>query len=84
MAPRLTSEQRRALEILADAGSIGVTDATLLAHGLTRPALAALIRKGLARSRRATVMAGARAIEVYRLRITTAGRRAIAGEGTRR
>jgi hypothetical protein len=70
--PRLTAEQRRALEILAEAGINGVTDATLLAHGFRRAALAVFVRKGLARARRETVMAGRKAIEVYRARITTA------------
>jgi len=39
--------------------------------------LAVLVRKGLARARRETIMAGGKAIEVYRVRIMTAGRRAI-------
>jgi hypothetical protein len=73
----LSAEQRRALEILADAGINGVAEATLLAHGFTRAALAVFVRKGLARARRETVMAGGKAIEVYRVRITTAGRRAL-------
>jgi hypothetical protein len=75
--PRLTAEQHRALEILADAGINGVTEATMLAHGFTRAALAVLMRKGVVRARRQTVAAGRKAIEVYRVRITTAGRRAL-------
>jgi hypothetical protein len=75
--PRLTAEQHRALEILADAGINGVTEATILAHGFTRAALAVLMRKGVVRARRQTVAAGRKAIEVYRVRITTAGRRAL-------
>jgi hypothetical protein len=75
--PRLNAEQRRALEILADAGINGVTETTLLAHGFTLAALAVLVRKGVARARRETAMAGGKAIEVYRVRITTVGRRAI-------
>ncbi len=75
--PRLTAEQHRALEILADAGINGVTEATMLAHGFTRAALAVLMRKGVVRARRETVAAGRKAIEVYRVRITTAGRRAL-------
>ncbi len=75
--PRLSAEQRRALEILADAGINGVTEATMLAHGFTRAMLAVFVRKGLARARRETAMAGRRPIVVYRVRITTAGRRVL-------
>ncbi len=39
--------------------------------------LAVLVRKGLARARRETVTAGGKPIAVYRVRITTAGRRLI-------
>ena len=35
MVARLNAEQRRALEILVDAGINGVTEATLLAQGFT-------------------------------------------------
>jgi len=75
--PRLTAEQRRALKILADAGINGVTVATLVAHGFSRTALAVLVRKGVVRARQGTVMADGKAIEVYRVRITTVGRRAL-------
>jgi hypothetical protein len=73
------AEQRRALAMLAGAGMNGVTEATLLAHGFTRAALAVFVRKGLARARRETVMEGRKAIDVYHVRITTAGRRALEG-----
>jgi hypothetical protein len=77
-SPRLTPQRRRALEILADAGINGATDTILLAYGITRVMLALLVRKGLlARARRETAMAGGKPIEVYRVRITTAGRRLI-------
>jgi hypothetical protein len=78
---RLSVEQRRALEILADAGIDGVTEMILLAHGFTRAALAVLVRKRLAKARRKTVMAGRKAIDVYHVRITTAGRRALEAGG---
>ena len=44
--PRLSPEQRRALEILADAGINGTSEATLLAHGFTRAVLAVLCGRG--------------------------------------
>jgi hypothetical protein len=75
--PRLTPERRRALQILAEAGINGATETTLLAHGFTRVMLAVLMRKGLVRARRETIMAGGKTIEVYRVRITTVGRRAL-------
>ncbi len=78
--PRLTAEQRRALEILADADVSGVTEATMFAHGFPRAALAILMRKGVVRARRETVTAGGKAIEVYRVRITTVGRNALAAK----
>jgi hypothetical protein len=78
-AMSLSAEQRRALAMLAGAGMNGVTEATLLAHGFTRAALAVFVRKGLARARRETVMEGRKAIDVYHVRITTAGRRALEG-----
>jgi hypothetical protein len=78
--PRLSAEQHRALEILADAGTNGATQATMLAHGFPRAALAVLMRKGAVRARRETVVVGRKPIEVYRVRITTAGRNALAAE----
>ncbi len=78
--PRLSAEQRRALEILADAGISGVTEATMLAHGFPRAALAVLMRKGVVRARRETVVADRKAVEVYRVRITTVGRNALAAK----
>ena len=43
-------------------------------------ALAVLMRKGVVRARRETVVAGHKPIEVYRVRITTVGRNALAAE----
>jgi hypothetical protein len=66
--------RRRALELSPD----GMTEAMLLAHGLTVETLVDLIRAGLATAKAERVMAGGRAIEVARARITEAGRRALA------
>jgi hypothetical protein len=70
------SDQRRALELLA--GSMrGLTKSIMLMHGFTNDRLAGLVRDGLATAKLEHVRAGRRAIEVTRLRITDAGRRAL-------
>jgi hypothetical protein len=65
---------RRTLELLA-ASRDGVTEAILIAHGLTIDFQVELIRAGLATAKAERVVAGGRAIEVARVRITEAGRR---------
>jgi hypothetical protein len=57
------------------------TTEELRAHGraFTRRMLAGLVRHGLAASRREVIKAGVRTIEINRIRITDAGRRAIEG-----
>jgi hypothetical protein len=66
--------RHRALELLA-ASRDGVTEAILIAHGLTIDFQVELIRAGLATAKAERVVAGGRAIEVARVRITEAGRR---------
>jgi hypothetical protein len=78
MSPRLSPEQRRALELLAD-GPRGYTKARLLADGFTVDMLAGLVREGLATAQRETSRVGGREIRVERYRITDAGRRALKG-----
>jgi hypothetical protein len=74
---RLTSEQRRALTLLVSSGP-GVNAALLVyGHGFKRRVLAGLIRRRLAAAEREAVIAGGKAVEMVRLRITAAGRRAI-------
>ena len=73
---RISSEQERALKLLASS-SHGVNEELLLrVHSVTRGVLSSLIRRRLAVTQREAVMAGGKAIEVVRLRITAAGRRA--------
>jgi hypothetical protein len=74
-------EQRGALEILLDAGLRGCTAATLLAHGFRFNMLADLVRDGLASAVPERVRAGGKEIVVARVRITDAGRNALAAEG---
>jgi hypothetical protein len=77
--PEVTADQRSALELLANAGPHGCTGATLFAHGFKIGMLAELVRDGLATARRQPLKAGERQIEVARIRITDAGRRALEG-----
>jgi hypothetical protein len=57
----------------------GATEAILLAHGFTIEMLTILVRDRLATATPETVHAGKRPIEVVRVRITDAGRLALAG-----
>ena len=73
----LRAEQRRALEMLADAGPYGCAGATLLGYGFRIDMVAALVGDGLGTERRETVKVGKRKFTVARFYITDAGRRAI-------
>jgi hypothetical protein len=76
---RLSPDERRALELLASNPN-GATEELLVGgHGFTRRMLTGLVDAGLAIARREVIKAGARAIEVNRIMITDAGRRAIEG-----
>ena len=78
---RLSAEQRRAHALLIRAPR-GLTGATLLhVHGFTIALLTDLVRLHLAEVATGTVTRGGRTIQVARVRITDAGRDALAGEG---
>ena len=77
MAQRLSTEQRRALAMLADVGQRGYTDAMMMAHGFTFDLLASLVRAGLATAAPQRVRASGHMFELMRVRITDAGRRAV-------
>jgi hypothetical protein len=70
-------DRRRALELLASCRD-GCTEAMMLAHGFTISQMVELVRAGLATPTAERVVAGSRKIEVARVRITDAGRRALA------
>jgi hypothetical protein len=72
----LTSDQRRALEMLAD-NADGCTVPVLWANGCHIGVLANLLQRGLATAHRERVIAGTRNRFVMRLRITDAGRQAL-------
>jgi hypothetical protein len=57
----------------------GITEVLLFDQGVTRHMLAKLLRSGLATIQRETIKAGDRTIEIGRITITDAGRRAIEG-----
>ncbi len=78
MTPRLSAEQRRALELLAHHWH-GINGELLIdGHGFSRRLLAGLMRRGLAAERLEMMMAGNVAVEVVRIRITAEGRRVLA------
>jgi hypothetical protein len=72
----LSAEQRRALEMLADAG--GTLD-MLIANGFPAELLADLVSDGLAMMQGETVKVDERTSEIIRVMITDAGRNAIEG-----
>jgi len=77
MARRPKPDRRRALELIA-ASHDGATEAIMLAHGFTVEQLVGLVRSGLASATPERVLAGKRATEATTVRITEAGRRALA------
>jgi hypothetical protein len=74
----MSRDRHRALRLLAGS-PLGATEAIMLAHGFTSEMLTVLVRDGLATATPETVHAGKRPIEVVRVRITDAGRLALAG-----
>jgi hypothetical protein len=58
----------------------GATEALLVrAHGFSGDMIAGLVRAGLATAERESMKAGAKPVEIVRVRITDAGRSAIEG-----
>jgi hypothetical protein len=74
---RLDPEQRRALQMLANSGPSGLTEAILLSHGFSIELLVDITRADLAAVMIGNVRAGLSMITVVRLRITEAGLKAI-------
>jgi hypothetical protein len=76
--PRVTTEQRRALELLARDPPGATGHLLVIAHGFEMKMLAGLVHEGLATAIVGeSVKAGGKAVEVVRFWITDAGRRAI-------
>jgi hypothetical protein len=77
---RLSQLQRRALAVLADAGRRGLAQPIMVAIGFKPRMLARLDREGLATAMIGErVKAGDKTVEVVRIKITPAGRRALEG-----
>jgi hypothetical protein len=72
----MSTDERRLLELLAGSAD-GSTDAVLVAHGFDSDLMARLVRERLATATPERVFAGGKPIEVTRVRITDAGRRAL-------
>jgi len=70
-------ERRRALELLAKSPHGANEELLVHGHGFKRPMLVGLVRSGLAAAEREVMKAGGKAVEVVRISITAAGRRAI-------
>jgi hypothetical protein len=75
---KVSPDQRRALQLLADAGLSGCTESIMLAHGFKLAMLAELVSNCWAIAEPERVRAGGRSIEVVSVLITEAGRRALA------
>jgi hypothetical protein len=66
----------RALELLASCDN-GCPEGILQAHGFALSDMVELVHAGLAKANAERLLAGSRAIEVARVRITAAGRRVL-------
>jgi hypothetical protein len=76
--PTPKQPRRQALELL-EASIDGCTEAIMLAYGFNTELLVELVNAGLATASIERMVAGGRRVEVTRMRITAAGRRALAG-----
>jgi len=74
---RPNPDRRRALELLAGSRG-GCTKAMMRAHGFSIDMLVELVKVGLATTKRERIVAGGRQTDVARVRITEAGRQALA------
>jgi len=74
---RLSTEQRRALQLLASSPCGATKEVFVLAHGFSRDLLAGLVIAGLAALVTETLSANDRKTKVVRMRITEAGRMAL-------
>ena len=74
--PTPKQQRRRALELL-EASIDGCTEAIMLAYGFKTELLVELVNAGLVTASIEGTIAGRRRVEVIRMRITAAGRRAL-------
>ena len=71
----LSPQWRRALEILADAGFSGITDAELMDQGFSAEMMASLVLSGRTVATGEGENGAGRPIKIVRMRITDAGRK---------
>ena len=76
----LSAEQRLAFTMLAGAGRDGETQALLSVHGFDASLIAGLVNHGLATITAERVRADRKLLAVPKVRITAAGRGALAGD----
>jgi hypothetical protein len=76
----LTAEQRRALALLAKSGLDGASQTLLMAHGFCVSMIVGLVNHEFAMLTREKVWAGSRLVDVSKMRITAAGRKALFSE----
>ena len=74
--PTPNQQRRRALELL-EASIDGCTQAIMLAYGFKTELLAELVNAEFATATIERMVIGGRGVKVVRMRITTAGRRAL-------
>ena len=74
---RLSRERRHVLQILASSEHLGVTEAIIMAHGLSTAMLAGMLCDGLVTAVVETVCADERSIKLRKFRITDAGRKLV-------
>jgi hypothetical protein len=79
----MIDDERRVLELLAGSAD-GCTDALLTAQGFKLDVLISVVSAGLATAKPERVFAGGKPVEITRVRITDAGRLALAGAGIAR
>jgi hypothetical protein len=76
----LSPEKRRALAMLATAGSRGETQPFLVAHGFGGAMITGLVNRGLLIMTLEKIRAGGKMIDVVKVQITRAGRDVLAAE----
>jgi hypothetical protein len=74
--PRLSTDQRRALRLLASSRD-GVSEALMMAHGFGVKLMAGLVQAELAATSVQRIVGGGREVQITRMKITDAGRKAL-------
>jgi hypothetical protein len=81
-APRLSAEQHRALTFLTTAALNGATQSLLAAHGFSGAIISGMVNRALVTLSFERFRAGGKMIKVRMVRITGAGRDALAAGGS--